>query len=550
MKPVVSLLFFSTFILLMGNISCTSENPGSGLPINPGSGLTITVTNGYNIPVPDSAIVTTPSTGSNLLTDANGILVISDPPAGQIEVTASISGLGSISGTVTVSSGMPASLDLVYDTGYFSDSLVDYQPPVISNTVIAAMNIVGQSTQASVSTGTLPLRAGINDQWVDPQLPFNIPVTRSMGASTPRGTRATDGAIGSTHVFWAIDISKATDDPAYHYQITACKLAENNSCMVFGQGTSISNAAAVSISQAVAWTCTSEYDSVIVPMLTTNFGSMPDVDSNGKQILLYYDIQDGYQNPGDAYIAGFFNPIDLFSYDAQGNPYTNQMDMLNLDCNPSIPDTVTAWGVIAHENQHMINFSANWTEAEPAQQETWIDEGLAEAANQMYRELKGDDVLYGRIAYYNQDPENVITNGHPLVSWDPNSDDTVLANYSLSYLFMQYLAIAAGDTGIFEEIINQPDEDYRAVVAVAKAHGIADSFPELLVKWASANYLNRSSGPYGYGGKAGFNLTAHLTAQGTASLGPGAIIYKSSPGGSFTASTDTSPFIAFAGLSQ
>lgn len=53
------------------------------------------------------------------------------------------------------------------------------------------------------------------------------------------------------------------------------------------------------------------------------------------------------------------------------------------------------------------------------------------AAEQIYTGAPLND----RIDYYNEDAD--ITKGHSLLYWDYEGD--TLANYSLSYLFMEYL---------------------------------------------------------------------------------------------------------------
>jgi hypothetical protein len=60
----------------------------------------------------------------------------------------------------------------------------------------------------------------------------------------------------------------------------------------------------------------------------------------------------------------------------------------------------------------------------------WLNEGLSMAAEHM---LYGP--LYSRINYFSD--SQYIRDGHSLFYWDSYGD--VLSNYSLSYLFIQYL---------------------------------------------------------------------------------------------------------------
>src|SRR5262245_41306110 len=52
------------------------------------------------------------------------------------------------------------------------------------------------------------------------------------------------------------------------------------------------------------------FENTIVPIEHVWFTTPTDVDRDGKVTLLLLDIQDGYQ-PGNGYIAGYFDPVNL-----------------------------------------------------------------------------------------------------------------------------------------------------------------------------------------------------------------------------------------------
>jgi hypothetical protein len=137
-----------------------------------------------------------------------------------------------------------------------------------------------------------------------------------------------------------------------------------------------------------------------------------------------------------------------------------------------------------------------------------------------------------RILYYNTDPKNSIRNGHGLTIWDNRGD--VLANYSLSYLFGQYLSLQAqSGQAIFKNILDymlaHSVFDYTAVLGVAKQHiaGI-NSWEDLLKSWAIANMANEPDGTYGYKGQ--FILTPHGPAGFQTSLHNSGTVYRTIAG--------------------
>jgi hypothetical protein len=172
---------------------------------------------------------------------------------------------------------------------------------------------------------------------------------------------------------------------------------------------------------------------------------------------------------------------------------------------------------------------------------TWINEMMSMAAETMYFKKKLSDnpaythdgmapggYLESRIGYYNNDSKGSIRNGHGLVYWDTNGD--VYANYSLSYIFGQYLAThASNGQGIFKEILNYMLQngvfDYRAVAALAQQRidGIG-SWEDLLKNWAVANMLNMGTGLYGY--NSSFVLTPHGPTRSRVQMHNGGIVYR------------------------
>ncbi|MCM3729088.1 Ig-like domain-containing protein [Neobacillus cucumis] len=335
--------------------------------------------------------------------------------------------------------------------------------------------------------------------------PFNI--AKHKDSKIRRKTMYTPFAVGDSKAFWVTDIESDSD-----YSITAKLLYSGTKSNVWVYNNQISSLDAQKLGQ--------EFDNKIKPIVNTNFGVESDVDGNGKVNILCYDIQDGFSGSG-GYVAGYFNPYDLFDL-----PDSNQMEVFNIDTYPSmgtgsVKDVTQAYSTLAHEFQHMVNFNRTaFIENSTSQMDTWLDEGLSMAAEQIYT----GQALTDRIAYYNY--SDSITDGHSLLYWDDEGD--VLANYSLSYLFAEYLKLQAnqGDK-IFKEILEDPNNNYRAVEDVI--HKYIDptmTFGKFMTSFREALLLKQATGLYGFKGDTAFSaLNPKIyNGYGTDLHGGGAIV--------------------------
>ncbi|MEH7095618.1 Ig-like domain-containing protein [Neobacillus vireti] len=315
--------------------------------------------------------------------------------------------------------------------------------------------------------------------------PFNI--AKNKTSKLRRNMLSTSSfAVGDSKSFWVANI-----ESDYDYEITAQLLYSGTTSNVWVYNNQITAADAQKLGQ--------EFDTKIKPMVNTNFGMESDVDGNGKVNILCYDIQDGFSGTG-GYVAGYFNPYDLYDL-----PDSNQMEVFNIDTYPTMgigsgKDVSQAYSTLAHEFQHMVDFNRTaFIEGSTTQMDTWLDEGLSMAAEQIYT----GSPLTDRIDYYNY--SDSITNGHSLLYWDDYGD--VLSNYSLSYLFFQYLKLQAGQGDkIFKEIVENPNNNYRAVEAVI--HKYIDpnmSFGKFMTSFREALLLKQATGLYGFKGVPAFN---------------------------------------------
>lgn len=284
-------------------------------------------------------------------------------------------------------------------------------------------------------------------------------------------------------------------------------------------------------------------------VLAENLGTFVDRDDNGKVAILLYDINDGGSVYG--YLGGYFWSKDYYadSLTRQQGIRSNEMDVIYIRGDkPSGWDQATSYDfyeynltTLVHEYQHLVHFGRLvWTSGGTSS-DVWIDEMMSMAAETMYFKEKLNvnplfthpdmltgGYLKGRIEYYNQDPKSSIRNGHGLTYW--NSSD-YFANYSLSYLFGQYLSLQASNgQGIFKAILdymaNHSQRDYQAVVSASAPSLLAgiSSWEDLLKNWAVANFVNSPSGPSGY--KGAFTLSAHGPTSNPVYIYNSGIVYR------------------------
>lgn len=258
-----------------------------------------------------------------------------------------------------------------------------------------------------------------------------------------------------------------------------------------------------------------EFDRKIYNTDVSNFGNLANGIGNGKINIVCYNIKS--DNSGDgAYVAGYFNPNDLTS-GTTSDP-SNRSEILYIDAHP-LMDTATgsidvtqAFSTLAHELQHLISFNQRVLVNKGFPFDTWIDEGLSMAAEQLYLGRPLND----RIDYYNVDLFDSIRSGQSLLNWQFYGDS--LANYSLSYLFVQYLRAQvnpADRTDVFKQLIGDPHSDYQAVQDVIhKDISSRLSFSQFMTDFRIALYYNNTSGLYGFGDNLGHSSLNRNTASG------------------------------------
>jgi large repetitive protein len=317
--------------------------------------------------------------------------------------------------------------------------------------------------------------------------------------------------LGSSKEFWAYNHEKDED-----YKLNAKLMYSGSKVNVWVHNNEITEGNAKQLGE--------EFDNRIYSSVINHFGPASDVDGDGKINLLCFDIQDGFEDNG-GFIGGYFNQMDVYDVDK-----SNKSELLYIDTYPALGknknELTYAFSTIAHELQHLVNYNQNvLIEGDPDGMDVWLDEALSMAAEQIY---KGTG-LSDRIDYYNESFS--IAKGHSLLYWDYNGD--TLANYSLSYLFGQYLKTQAkqGDS-IFKELLKDPNNNYKAVENVVKKYVDPTlTFGKFSTHFRAALLLKESSGLNGFNGDfIASNLHPRLYAGTMKDLrGGGAVLVKIDP---------------------
>jgi hypothetical protein len=203
---------------------------------------------------------------------------------------------------------------------------------------------------------------------------------------------------------------------------------------------------------------------------------------------------------GASFVAGYYSSAD--EYPVEVNAHSNQGEFFYMNSLMMDVGGDSYVGVLAHEFYHMIQF------ANDANEETWINEGMADIAI----EVNGIGALaQGHLAEFFNTPE-----GDQLNHWGSAIIDYGSAYSYLTYLFEHYggpddPATAFHENYTMAKTITQVEEDGFAgvdkVLAASPAKKDIASYyrdktaDDVYLDWSVANYLDDptiDAGQYGY----------------------------------------------------
>jgi hypothetical protein len=248
-------------------------------------------------------------------------------------------------------------------------------------------------------------------------------------------------------------------------QITAERAQIGDRCVVYIQdGYSASTAFAVS-----------NFDENVYPIETGMFIDAPDMDGNGKIVMLGLD--------GAGYYAGYFDPLNAYteSQAVAWGGHSNEMEIIHIDVSYFEEESV-----VPHEFQHLLyqeRHGENWDW-------TYHNEGLAECA---VRAVTGG--YQYAIDFYFWDYQQLISQGLSLVDWNYS----LYENYVVAFLFWSYVAAQLDgiDTysAIFDLDTGSPEEVNGFLLSE-----LGLDFADVQLDQMIAAYVQAETGVYGYEG--------------------------------------------------
>jgi hypothetical protein len=392
------------------------------------------------------ALVRHSSGSPSTTTGADGRYTLFNVPAGLQTLVASASALPSVQRQVTVPAQGTATLNFgltqfgnpavlgpsAYVSGIATINVLSGGQSAVFAAAIAprstdggtyTMQAVGLSyLPPSPTVQTAPRFSAVPSTNADTLSPYLRQLERELATQLPKQFNVVQprvqAQIGLLATFWVI----TSISPFQQSQITATLQATSAHGLLF-----VDNQDLGTVSQARAASLVQSWESEIFPRVTQVFGlPLNPYNSNGQgQVALLYSRT----VPPN----GYFFPADLYP-DAVTFPprHSNQRDMLYIS--PSLTD-VLAKGTMAHEFQHLINFSQHVFQFLGPGEDTWINEGLSMVS----MDIAGYGFQVGNITPYASSFMNAPSSVS-LWNWA-----NAPADYGAGWLFFRYLADRFGN---------------------------------------------------------------------------------------------------------
>ena len=210
------------------------------------------------------------------------------------------------------------------------------------------------------------------------------------------------------------------------------------------------------------------YEDQVRPAVVSALGDIwnPGIDGDPRLNILHANLSGA---------AGYYGSRDEFP--RQVHPNSNEREIIYMDARSLKAGSDLYMGVLAHELQHAIHWNQDIGE------EAWVNEGLSEYATNLagYRAQSQDSFL--------KRPQVQLN------SW-PTDIQTSFPHYGASVLFFTYLSQHYGGPEGMGELVRQQLDGVAGVNAYLAQY--ETTFTEVFQNWVVANYLDASTGPYGY----------------------------------------------------
>jgi hypothetical protein len=260
-----------------------------------------------------------------------------------------------------------------------------------------------------------------------------------------------------------------------------------------------------------------QFDQDLYPIDITNFGSVSDIDANGKTFVLFTPLVNRLTlNSGQcgSYVAGFFNGADL-----SGNTNANRGEIFysSVPGEPAGGATCTALGLdvvrrsapatFIHELQHMISYNQHVLSRNSTTESVWLNEGLSHMAEELGGKLYETrypcpnlppcPVSPGRASTAQIFPDSAqgflppnFSNAYDFFAGRLDFSLTSPTNFGtieergVAWLFLRYLADQKGDAKL-RELVQTRNVGTANIEAVA-----GEQFPALYADFLTATLLD------------------------------------------------------------
>lgn len=314
------------------------------------------------------------------------------------------------------------------------------------------------------------------------------PVLKDVGEvpSAPARPNAPQPVLGDRKNFFSVNFNTHEQ-----YIVQATLRAIGEFCYIFVEDSqwlqTVNDETVRSVRRAFDDAVPADLNRGIYEIETELFGAPPDIDGDKRIYLLLLDIRDK-ETRGGSFVAGFFSPVNqhrgVLRHPDIGIPVrSNELEILYLDTNPQNAGSENAFGVLAHEFQHLIHWRHDPNEA------IWVNEGCAE-----YATFVCGYQVRNHVSAFQQNPHV------SLVNW-PQGMQSQVAHYGAVYLWMLYLHEHYGGAQTIATIVKNRENGISGINSALHARSVESTFSAIYADWKVANYLddgNFADGRYGY----------------------------------------------------
>ena len=345
---------------------------------------------------------------------------------------------------------------LLYLGAQPSNSTPPFLPPIFGDTATPPPPIeLTRPSIESIPPDTLQTLLTTNVHENDP---YDLACRLQKKCNVPRTLQGKSYQVGDRETFWIMNA-----DTGEHHQYNFSLLYVTPHTYFWVQD-------GIEVNQGDMRALMDTFEEKIYPTDRKFFGSesIPGVDNDPHIFVLY--ASDLGSNVG-----GSISSIDPFSPDI--NAYSNAHETYVLSNTTDLSDEY-AYGTLAHEFVHMIQFSTDRNDA------SWMVEGFAEVGTFINGySVGGSDWLYL------QNPDLQLN------SWVDNTSPDFSRHYGQSFLYLAYFLDRFGEEAT-QAVTSNPEDDLKSIDDTLAQLNITDpqtgrvvTADDVFMDWAAALYL-------------------------------------------------------------